>query len=296
MNWYWIENQQRQGPITDDALRALVDSGRVGPETLVWRDGFAGWTPWREVQPAPAPASPTPTPAPVQTPQARPGAASIDADAGGAISSAAVLGQPAAAAPRARTANHQAVETDTCTQCRKIFPKDELLGFENDRVCAQCKPLYLQSLKEGVRSSAVLVYAGFWVRFGAKFVDGLILGVPTLALFFFLAMPAVVAAAQRGQRGNPAATCLLQLAFYCLSAAYQTWFVGRFGATPGKMAMKLKIVRSDGGRVTYGRAFGRFFAEILSTIILDIGYIMAAFDDEKRALHDRICDTRVIRV
>ncbi|HET6371045.1 MAG TPA: RDD family protein, partial [Nitrospiria bacterium] len=42
-------------------------------------------------------------------------------------------------------------------------------------------------------------------------------------------------------------------------------------------------------------ACGRYFAEILSGIILCIGYIMAAFDDEKRALHDRICGTRVIK-
>jgi uncharacterized RDD family membrane protein YckC len=33
---------------------------------------------------------------------------------------------------------------------------------------------------------------------------------------------------------------------------------------------------------------------IVSGIILLIGYIMAGFDEEKRALHDRVCDTRVI--
>jgi uncharacterized RDD family membrane protein YckC len=40
---------------------------------------------------------------------------------------------------------------------------------------------------------------------------------------------------------------------------------------------------------------GRHFAEMLSGILLGIGYLMIAFDDEKRALHDRICDTRVIK-
>jgi uncharacterized RDD family membrane protein YckC len=39
---------------------------------------------------------------------------------------------------------------------------------------------------------------------------------------------------------------------------------------------------------------GRHFAKILSGIILYIGYLMAFWDDEKRALHDRICSTRVI--
>jgi uncharacterized RDD family membrane protein YckC len=47
--------------------------------------------------------------------------------------------------------------------------------------------------------------------------------------------------------------------------------------------------------VDLGRAFGRYFGKLLSAIILGIGYIMAAFDSEKRALHDMICDTRVIK-
>ena len=74
------------------------------------------------------------------------------------------------------------------------------------------------------------------------------------------------------------------------------FFLGKFGATPGKMACKLKVVRPDGERISYARALGRHFAEMLSGIILYIGYIMAAFDEEKRTLHDRICDTRVIKV
>jgi uncharacterized RDD family membrane protein YckC len=70
--------------------------------------------------------------------------------------------------------------------------------------------------------------------------------------------------------------------------------IGKYGATLGKMACKIKVVTPDGGRVTYLRAFGRYFAKLLSAMICFIGYIMAGFDDEKRALHDRICDTRVV--
>jgi uncharacterized RDD family membrane protein YckC len=51
----------------------------------------------------------------------------------------------------------------------------------------------------------------------------------------------------------------------------------------------------DGGKVSYGRAVGRHFAKYLSSFTLGIGYIMAGIDDEKRALHDRICNTRVIK-
>ena len=87
-------------------------------------------------------------------------------------------------------------------------------------------------------------------------------------------------------------TMLLQVA---VAAVYVIWFVGKFGATPGKMALGLKVVRAGGSPVSIGLAFGRYFAKMLSGFILLIGYIMAAFDVQKRALHDMICNTRVIR-
>jgi len=249
MDWYFVENNARQGPVGDEELRAMAAAGRIGPDTLVWRDGFAGWIAWREA----APAAPPPAAAPAIPP-----------------------------------------DRETCTQCRRAFPKDELLRFENDRVCAECKPLYLQRLKEGVPQTGAMVYGGFWERFGAKFVDGLILFVPYVIVFFVLAPAA--AASQRDSSAQLGLTCLLQLAYNALAAAYTTWFVGRYGATPGKRVAKLRIVRADGSRVTYGRAFGRYFAELLSSLTLGIGYIIAAFDDERRALHDRICDTRVVHI
>jgi uncharacterized RDD family membrane protein YckC len=81
-----------------------------------------------------------------------------------------------------------------------------------------------------------------------------------------------------------------------IGATYEGVFVSRFGATPGKMALELKVVRPDGGPISLGRAIGRYFAKIVSWMILAIGFIMAGFDSQKRALHDMICDTRVVRV
>ena len=71
--------------------------------------------------------------------------------------------------------------------------------------------------------------------------------------------------------------------------------MARSGATIGKKALRLKVVMPDGGRVSLGRAFGRYFAKMLSGIPLYIGFIMVGFDSEKRGLHDYICNTRVIR-
>jgi uncharacterized RDD family membrane protein YckC len=60
------------------------------------------------------------------------------------------------------------------------------------------------------------------------------------------------------------------------------------------MVCKIHIVTGSGEKVTYARATGRVFAEMLSGLICNIGYLIAAFDSEKRALHDHICNTRVV--
>jgi uncharacterized RDD family membrane protein YckC len=167
-----------------------------------------------------------------------------------------------------------------------VYFDDELIQFGDALVCGKCKPLFVQKLKEGVTVAEEMVYAGFWIRFGAKFIDGIIVGVVGFALGFlgsFIVRHAVVA------------TVLENVLSFALSVAYATYFVGSYGATPGKMACGLKVVRPDGEKISYARACGRFFAEFVSSLTLAIGYIIAAFDGEKRSLHDRICDTRVIK-
>jgi uncharacterized RDD family membrane protein YckC len=60
------------------------------------------------------------------------------------------------------------------------------------------------------------------------------------------------------------------------------------------MALGLKVTRADGGPISAGLAAGRFFAKYLSFLTFCIGFLIAAFDREKRSLHDHICQTRVV--
>jgi uncharacterized RDD family membrane protein YckC len=80
----------------------------------------------------------------------------------------------------------------------------------------------------------------------------------------------------------------------CIGVTYETVMIGRFGATLGKMACKLKVVTASGGKVSYMLAFGRYFAKVFSGLTCSIGFIIAGFDEQKRALHDRLCETRVV--
>jgi uncharacterized RDD family membrane protein YckC len=86
----------------------------------------------------------------------------------------------------------------------------------------------------------------------------------------------------------------LGLLNFAIRLGYNTFFIGKYAATPGKMAVGLKTIMADGSSVTYARALGRAAAEIINYFTCLIGYVIAGFDSEKRALHDHICATRVI--
>ena len=61
-------------------------------------------------------------------------------------------------------------------------------------------------------------------------------------------------------------------------------------------AWRLKLLREDGGKVGVVRALARFFVALLSLAVAGIGFWWALFDRDKRALHDRVCGTRMVRL
>ncbi len=182
-------------------------------------------------------------------------------------------------------------KTAVCSQCGQSHAQDDMIFYNDLWVCAACKSTFIQKIKESGNIDGQLNYGGFWIRFGAKFIDGLITG----AIGFMIGMMSPIIGGLFGSdQGMAMGSLIAQLLSILFSAFYSTWFVGKFAATPGKMACGLKVVMYDGDRVSYARALGRHFAEWISSLILGIGYLMAAFDDEKRTLHDRICNTRVV--
>ena len=185
------------------------------------------------------------------------------------------------------------VKQTLCSECGLGFAEDEMIRFQEAWVCAGCKPLFVQKIKEGVSVAGAMNYAGFWIRLGALTIDGFILGAVNFLLFIPLGI--LVPMSEDNPYMMLSFMPLFLIVQYAIPAVYDTWFVGKFGATPGKMACNLKVVVEDGSQVTYLRALGRHFAKWLSSMILGIGFLMAAFDDQKRTLHDRICETRVVR-
>lgn len=51
MNWYYVENGQQKGPVTQDQLDELARQGVIKADTLVWTDGMANWLPYSQARP-----------------------------------------------------------------------------------------------------------------------------------------------------------------------------------------------------------------------------------------------------
>ncbi len=125
-------------------------------------------------------------------------------------------------------------------------------------------------------ANPAILYAGFWRRFVAAVIDTIVLSVPfTITLGIF------------GMNvGSIVITWIYFASFH--SSSWQ--------ATIGKKVLGLQVTHEDGSRLTFARATGRYFATILSALILFIGFMMAGWTQRKQALHDRIVCSLVIRV
>jgi uncharacterized RDD family membrane protein YckC len=175
-------------------------------------------------------------------------------------------------------------------------------------VCGDCKPAFLSRvMASGAVAASPLGwrYGGFWVRFGARLIDGLVLGVPLLILGAVL-IPTLLRT--QGDASNSAFPAFAAfgltffLIYFVVVICYEVVLLRYRGATLGKMACGLKVVRSDGSSLGWGVSIGRFMMwnivtsgiPYLNFIFMLISGIMAGTDGQKRALHDRVCDARVV--
>lgn len=186
-------------------------------------------------------------------------------------------------------------------------------GVQNDAsatFCQRCGAGIGTGLATAVPTGIPVVYAqgvpvtgygGFWIRFVAFIVDGIIVRVVTFPLAAALTAAGIL---HRGARFGPIETP--EDAIPIVTAALGT--VAVFGllnwlyealltssdwqATLGKKMLNLRVTDEAGNRISFARATGRHFAKYLSSFLF-IGFIMAAFTDRKRALHDILAGTLV---
>jgi len=124
--------------------------------------------------------------------------------------------------------------------------------------------------------------AGFWLRAGAYMIDGFIASLAGVVALMLLASLGLMAPAR--------------FAPMVITAAYFTVLpVLMAGQTPGKKLAGLEIVRRDGEPVTYVTGFVRWLGYMLSVVTLCLGFLMALFTAEGRALQDYLAGTRIVK-
>lgn len=145
------------------------------------------------------------------------------------------------------------------------------------------------SLNNRVSSSVPkpeVVYAGFWVRFAALFIDSLITNI------FFGIVQFLVGLAFNFSSHGKFIFSLINIALYWV---YVVYMLNKYQATFGKMALGIKVVSEDGGKLGIGKIILReTLGKAVSTLTLMVGYVMAGFTNKKQALHDKVAGSVVV--
>lgn len=135
-------------------------------------------------------------------------------------------------------------------------------------------------------------YAGFWIRFGASIIDGIII--------FAITAPLLVAIYGWGYFVRVDKPLFDGFADFIISwvfplvATVMFWVYKQ--ATPGKMAVSARVVDARTGKsLSTGQAIGRYFAYFVSLLPFCLGFIWVAFDPRKQGWHDKLSGTVVIR-
>lgn len=148
----------------------------------------------------------------------------------------------------------------------------------------------------GIIAPVSVRYAGFWVRFLAALIDGVIISIVTAPIFIVIFISNIFSE-RSGNDVIPVFIAIVgNIVYYALWWIYYAVMESSSKqGTLGKMFVGLKVTDLNGNRISFGRATGRFFGRILSGLILDIGFLMIAFNDKKQGLHDMIAGTLVVK-
>ncbi len=190
-------------------------------------------------------------------------------------------------------------KSDRCKSCGVIYSKFQAQREENGQT-----PKVVDTMNDNLaelRRSAVcptpqsLPKAGFWIRVVASLLDSFLLAAVQLVLSLLIGL--IISMLGIAVEGDPAVSMVIWLFGASLSIGYAVFFTGYCGQTPGKMALRIKVIRTDGSQPSYGRAALReVLGKFVSGILLGIGYLMVAFDSQKQGLHDKIADTYVVKL
>ena len=129
------------------------------------------------------------------------------------------------------------------------------------------------SMSQGIQGK----YVGFWMRSFAACGDFILLFIVLHILHF----------AFHG--------VLFGVFNETISVAYLYFFWLKFGATPGNMLFKQRIMTQEVKSLNHVTTFKRILVATISYLLLGLPYLFVPFDDKKQGLHDKLARTYVVK-
>ncbi len=217
---------------------------------------------------------------------------------------------------------HNQSTSQYCYRCGLKLPEQTTIPGNPVKVCSGCHAsnsptseyCYKCGLKLSKETTVAGEYspAGFWIRLASFLIDNILVFIGSL--IFGVVLVAILITIFPDLAGNPVdeytwdailtasespATWLdwaIFVFFFIFGIAYFTIAIGWKGQTLGKLMLGLKVVRTDGRRAGFLHAFVRSLGYLLSISSIGIGFLVIAWNDQKRGLHDFISDTKVIKI
>lgn len=318
--WYYSGNdRQRHGPLSTDEMAERHREGRLDADTLVWREGLTEWRPWPEligeVVPEAAAAAPPAAPASPLAPQATDPAhpaetfdtpADTSAYPASAASAAGSDDAPTFASGSTGSASSDDRYAPAATASAAPLAARAATVAEGSTPTADSPyaPPRARLAAAAVTPEGDVVDAGFWKRVAALFIDSLIVGIAYYAILIAVGLAlgfgptGAFQSLALGKAPNASLMILLALIYVLYPLISGLYYIGfessASQATLGKMAIGIKVTNRDGGRMSRANALGRWCSHLLNYFTLYIGYLMAAFTDRKRGLHDLVAGTYVV--
>lgn len=266
--WYYADAQrERHGPVDAAVIGEKFRQGELELTSLVWREGMQQWQPLSSVAEE------------LQLVQAAPAEPGIDL-----------------------RADYSAIENGTAPLPASVAQATAATGAYSPYAA----PGSVTHDASNVVHGGQIVHAGFLRRFAASCIDSLVTAAVSYALLIPLALVMGVSMISMAQSEFMGAGAMVgfYVLYYAISilvpAIYFGWMQSSSNmASLGKMAVGAKVVRVNGERLSFWRAFLRYIAMIaLAVLTCGIGMLVSAImvgvTERKQGLHDMICDTVVV--
>jgi len=166
---------------------------------------------------------------------------------------------------------------------------------DDSQFCAKCGS-WIHTLPGSAPYSRTFRYVGFWARFGAWFIDVVILNLGGLVWGSILGL--IVGVLMAGQPKDEIMMTARALAIILGLLIAWLYFSlmesSKYQATLGKQVIGAIVVSTDGGRLSFGQAAGRWFGKIVSGFAFGLGFIWIGISKTKQGFHDTLAHTYVI--